>query len=377
LHKSAFSIVELLVVIAIISMLIALLLPAVQAAREAARRMQCANHLRQVGLAVQNFHDTLNGIPPLIVDSHSYSAHMLLFPFIEQTASWDFIESRPKAFVNTGRRFWDGGNAEYDGGFTGGAGANEWPRPEDRGVGRRLSDERKRGLASVPIFYCPSLRRGTVYVDTHMPGPVSDYVVPVLRGVYFGGISWELGWSDWQNHWDSSNPDHYNFVRTVFRAAQTTGANPVVRAQNWSTRDTFTRISDGTSNTIIFGEKHLRPAEFGMCNSEATVDCSYFYSAGDGAQYFGIVRPGIASPRTFARGLHDTLGTNVSNNERAFGSAHPGVINFAFADGSVRPLNTDLSQDSMSPGTVVDTLDGRGVFTYLIYANSGRIIVIP
>jgi prepilin-type N-terminal cleavage/methylation domain-containing protein len=63
-HRRGFTLIELLVVIAIIAVLIALLLPAVQAAREAARRAQCVNNLKQIGIAMHNYHDTNGTLPP-------------------------------------------------------------------------------------------------------------------------------------------------------------------------------------------------------------------------------------------------------------------------------------------------------------------------
>ncbi|MDR1960617.1 MAG: DUF1559 domain-containing protein, partial [Planctomycetaceae bacterium] len=77
-------------VIAIIGILIALLLPAVQAAREAARRMQCTNNLKQIGLAVHNFHDTRQGLTPLCVGNYDkVSFFYLLCPYIEQQPLYD------------------------------------------------------------------------------------------------------------------------------------------------------------------------------------------------------------------------------------------------------------------------------------------------
>ena len=101
-YQKAFTLVELLVVIAIIGMLIALLLPAVQAARESARRMQCANHQKQWGLALHNHHDIYDVLPKL-GDTHlfdwTYSAQARLLPFIEGQSVHAQINFTEKLFV--------------------------------------------------------------------------------------------------------------------------------------------------------------------------------------------------------------------------------------------------------------------------------------
>ncbi|MFW6170885.1 MAG: DUF1559 domain-containing protein, partial [Planctomycetota bacterium] len=103
--EHAFTLVELLVVIAIIGILVALLLPAVQAAREAARRTQCINHLKQIGLALHNHHDTHKRFPPGGCSDQTpfgtdqsesgawgHSWVVALLPFMEQSAMYDMMD---------------------------------------------------------------------------------------------------------------------------------------------------------------------------------------------------------------------------------------------------------------------------------------------
>jgi len=92
--QKGFTLVELLVVIAIIGVLIALLLPAVQQAREAARRMQCTNNQKQIALALHNYESTFNELPAFGLgggDTENFSPHVMLLPFLEQSARYDAL----------------------------------------------------------------------------------------------------------------------------------------------------------------------------------------------------------------------------------------------------------------------------------------------
>ncbi|MEQ9407596.1 MAG: DUF1559 domain-containing protein [Fuerstiella sp.] len=115
--RRAFTLIELLVVIAIIAILIALLLPAVQQAREAARRTQCRNNLKQLGLALHNYHDVYNMLPPGQMHDGGvqayvrFSGHFSLLPYIDQAPLYNQIAERQ---AQPGAPYpWDGGYAPF------------------------------------------------------------------------------------------------------------------------------------------------------------------------------------------------------------------------------------------------------------------------
>ncbi|MDR1269341.1 MAG: DUF1559 domain-containing protein, partial [Planctomycetaceae bacterium] len=150
--RIGFTLVELLVVIAIIGVLIAMLLPAVQAAREAARRSQCTNHLKQQGIGIHNFHDTTLGLPPYFIEENCPGFWVLLLPFIEQQSLYDDITS-----------------------YSSGTGISQ----NFQTYWGTLTPKQKKAHGSVSIIKCPSRRGGAAYTDEWRPGPQTDYA-PVI-----------------------------------------------------------------------------------------------------------------------------------------------------------------------------------------------------
>ena len=101
-HRSrAFTLVELLVVIAIIGVLVALLLPAIQAAREAARRAQCSNNLKQIGLAILNYESTKKHLPPGALVNEGSAWNVYLLDFIEQSTNMQLTKIGDSAAFNS------------------------------------------------------------------------------------------------------------------------------------------------------------------------------------------------------------------------------------------------------------------------------------
>lgn len=327
-----FTLVELLVVIAIIGILVGLLLPAVQAAREAARRMQCTNHLKQWGLANHNFHDAYKKFPigMLRPDGNGwghpewdnpvnrnrrYALIFQLLPYVEQVAfynNWDQLN-----FVNNQRS-----NPLF-----GGNASNPMVPPTDgtSAVGQLLT----------PILRCPS-SSAPLYNESHSATGNGAYA----RGDYFA-CAGRRGFPGFNNTrpslWNPFGPgaDHPRPPGTAMSAR-------LGRADGMFTRNAAFRIADvvdGTSNTIMMGERSYHDPVFDRCGPETGTTTTKM--ANWGWVWFG------AEGNVF-------LGTSVRINFRiqncaqftdqllyedrinAFGSQHPGGATFAMGDGSVR-----------------------------------------
>jgi prepilin-type N-terminal cleavage/methylation domain-containing protein/prepilin-type processing-associated H-X9-DG protein len=287
-RRDGFTLVELLVVIAIIGILIALLLPAVQSARESARRTQCMNNLKQMALAVQNFNDIKKFMPPSRVENQYVTWAVIILPYMEED---NFYEQ------------WDV-TLPY---------ANQNPD-----ITRR----------PVLTYFCPS-RRGPfeAFSVANAPpvGALSDYAA-------CGGTGTGNGYG---NRGNANNKANGVFVRGT---ATKDTANPL-KLVEWSSDVRMNDILDGTSNTFLIGEKHIRmlnpagtaPFVWGTADDRSVYDSR---NANNYRRVAGIASDG--TPRVISR--DDSVHILQVLHNQTFGSRHRNVAcQFAFCDGSVRP----------------------------------------
>jgi prepilin-type N-terminal cleavage/methylation domain-containing protein len=352
-RHSAFTLVELLVVIAIIGMLIALLLPAVQAAREAARRMSCTNNLKQVGLAVHNFHDVRRGLPPAgigrtantVAEEGRASFWVLILPYMEQQAMYEMIKTRSDSFrlpLN---------------------GTNFWNHAEICVAGQN-------SLSSLRMFLCPS-RRSSANALVGQTGPAEALVGTVNAGLFGPQGDYAIvvgliysGWGSW-TEWSAR--EGYNLptgtglaeVRVqvgAFRVADwETSSDP----SSWKPRDNIGYWASGSSNQVIVGEKNIYTAALGRCENfgNGTTEQPY---VGD-CSIFAVNWPSgiIAVSRSFngniannsnrmnATGDHPPP-VHLESHEQ-WGGPHPGVVNFLLGDGAVRGISVTIPTGAVVP----------------------------
>jgi prepilin-type N-terminal cleavage/methylation domain-containing protein/prepilin-type processing-associated H-X9-DG protein len=286
--KRGFTLIELLVVIAIIGILIALLLPAVQSAREAARRMSCSNNLKQIGLAVLNYEDTAGSLPPGAfynrydfpdLPAHKGSILIRILPFLEQQPLYDQFDLADPA------------------GTEGQASANDY----------RL------GGTKVAPYVCPT------DPSNGMKGPhaVASYAASQGPTPHNGnGSCW------CENNFNDYTPPPQIWEEDVFHGPFT--RVPVSVSLN--------QITDGLSNTIFFGE--VLP----LCSVHMGRDWAYT----NNGQGFGHTHIPINYDTCQDSGDYCHQPCNWST-EKGYRSAHPGGAMFLFGDGSVHFLSESIN----------------------------------
>jgi prepilin-type N-terminal cleavage/methylation domain-containing protein len=302
-HAAAFTLIELLVVIAIIAVLIALLVPAVQKVREAANRTQCGNNLKQLGVATHNFHSAHGTLPPDRLANTWSSWAVLLMPYLEQDnvyKLWD-VELRYYEQTNAARR----NNIKSYFCPTRRVPVNDYSRNDDR-------------------------TSPTAYPNT--PGGLSDYASCQGTGNVAGARA-----NGAMIVSDADAVDDDDDEITSGLAVAPAGSRVVF----WRGRLTFQHIPDGSTNTLLFGEKHLRPnilANFGGGEDRSVYNGgrgnAFRRWAGRGAD--GVLRP-LAQP-----------GETGNNAQQRFGGPHPGICQFVLCDGSVRALKVSIDIDTLT-----------------------------
>jgi len=333
-----FTLIELLVVIAIIAVLIALLLPAVQAAREAARRAQCVNNMKQLGIAIHNYHDQMSVFPLGAMatnpsqgwgawDNNGFTWRVLILPQLEQSAIYNSLNFSLHEGSENGS---EQGTAWY-------SRVNTFNCPSDgQNTGILPANT---ALGQYPMYGPPPQpgtgALGVIGVNYHMSHG-DNYTIGQLSNT--GGNPWEtpctgaaagqprIGFPGfWGTTYDC-------MITTATGGGQMRGFSDY-RTGNFTN---MAGVTDGTSNTLLVGES--LPSE--DANNE-------FFTATSASM--GITIPlNLNTRRSVCTdgqlyGTND-LGCRFSYASHGFKSRHPGGVNFLFADGSVKFLKNSISR---------------------------------
>lgn len=295
-RKRGFTLIELLVVIAIIAILIALLLPAVQQAREAARRTQCRNNLKQFGLALHNYHDQFNVFPyGWGLNQETWSTQIL--PQLDQAPLYNTLEWR-----NSGLDNWA-----------------TFVSPNKTACGIVLQ-----------VFRCPSMAQ---------PTNISNQGIPNRVPVSYRVVSGSLVASDDA----STRPAPYNVA--PYTALEQPNLDGVIfGASSTRMRD----ITDGTSNTLMMGESYTDP---NYVKDNQGMDYWAFFIPQMNNATGGTWRPGALTGTEHSECAGSTL---IPMNSRlnpamhgvlmeiSFGSYHVGGAHFLLSDGSARFISENI-----------------------------------